>query len=291
MLLPCPFTVFEFRSLRNLDIDGDGIIDDDEYATVVRCGLVTAAIDLDGDGIIDDDEKAAAVRAGLKVTNDDGSVWERTADEPTEGNETDNSGQEHNSTFAQIEETPTHEEAPQQKRDDSKRMGAMWEAEEIVPAPELEKQAAECKRSGCTFLAREGLEYCCVRCHHDMGHGKNCAAQEAPKKGNTDSLSQGTVEVKRTVGTANLAAAESKLNSVKLPRSARRKLMLDAFVAVDPDDTDFAPRLDLRQEIETYVASCAQVQQLVNHVKNLDCMVVEKDDFEEIVQEWLDGAL
>jgi len=101
------------------------------------------------------------------------------------------------------------------------------------------------------------------------------------------------MEVEETTGTATLAAAESKLNADKMHdlRRAHRKLMLDAFVAVDPDDTEFAPRLDLRQEIETHVASCAQVQQLVNHVNNLDSMVVEKDDFQDIVQGWLDGTL
>ena len=88
-------------------------------------------------------------------------------------------------------------------------------------------------------------------------------------------------------------AVESKLNANKMHnlREAQMNAMLGAFDAVDPDETEFAPRLDLHKEIEKHVADCAQVQQLVDHVRNLDCMVVEKDDFEEIVQMWVDGTL
>ena len=88
-------------------------------------------------------------------------------------------------------------------------------------------------------------------------------------------------------------AVESKLNANKMQdlREAQMKSMLDAFDAVDPDETEFAPRLDLRKEIEKHVADCAQVQQLADHVKNLDCMVVEKDEYEDFVEMWVDGTL
>ena len=152
-----------FRCLGDLDIDGDGVVDDDEYATAVRAGLVTAALDLDGDGIIDESEKAAARRAGLILEGDP------TPDDPS-------------------------------------------------PAP-ADKSATE----------------------------------------NT--------------------------------RKEMEKTVLGAFDEVDPDGTEFAPRLDLRKAIEKHVAECAQVQQLADHVRNLDCMVVEKDDYEEIVENWVDGAL
>ena len=153
-----------FRCLGDLDIDGDGVIDDDEYATAVRAGLVTAALDLDDDGIIDESEKAAARRAGLTL-------------------------------------------------------------------PEAT--------------------------------------------------------------TVSDPAVESKLNTNKMHglREAQMNPMLGAFDAVDPDETEMAPRLDLRKEIEKHVAACAQVQQLADHVRNLDCMIVEKDEFEEIVQMWVDGTL
>merc|ERR1712166_353324 len=59
-IIPKAQLIDEFvNCLGDLDINGDGVIDDDEYATAVRAGLVTAALDLDGDGIIDESRGGA----------------------------------------------------------------------------------------------------------------------------------------------------------------------------------------------------------------------------------------
>jgi len=268
------------RCLGTLDIDGDGIIDDDEYATAVRCGLVTQALDLDGDGIIDDEElaaagdpsaggdgiiedeeHAAAVRCGLGSTVGQTEITAQARD-----NQTKNTGKAQAAASTPTNHSP---HVPGAAR---------------TAALEADQEAFNNRRAA----QRKQLEILETR-KRDYAKSMNAISQvteeKRPAQANTTVIVTAKVEVD--------AAVESKLNADKMHdlRRAHRKLMMDAFVAVDPDDTEFAPRLDLRQQIETHVADCAQVQQLANHVRHLDCMVVEKDDFEDIVQEWVDGKL
>lgn len=38
--------------------------------------------------------------------------------------------------------------------------------------------ASKCIRNGCLYKRREGMEYCCVRCSNDKGHGPLCASNQ-----------------------------------------------------------------------------------------------------------------
>ena len=297
VLLPCPFILFEFRCLGTLDIDDDGIIDDDEYATAVRCGLVTQALDLDGDGIIDDEEVAAAVscaaaaaeRAGLEVVDQSAGGDGIIDDEEHAAAVSCGLG----STVAKTEITA------QAGDDQTKNTGKAQAAASIptnhslhVPgaartaALEADQKAFNERRAA----QQKQLEILETK-KRDYSKRTNAISEVAEEKRPAHENTTVIVTAKMEVEVD--AAVESKLNADKMHdlRRAHRKLMMDAFVVVDPDDTEFAPRLDLRQQIETHVADCAQVQQLADHVRHLDCMVVEKDDFEEIVQEWVDGTL
>ena len=65
------------------------------------------------------------------------------------------------------------------------------------------------------------------------------------------------------------------------------EFLLGVFDEVDEDETGFAPRLDLRTKVDTYIPRNAMVQHLSDTIRALDVMILERDDFEEIVQEWL----
>ena len=73
--------------------------------------------------------------------------------------------------------------------------------------------------------------------------------------------------------------------------TVEQKLGLDfmtkIFDDLDEDDTEMATRLDLRQKIDEYVPMDSQLQQLSDKIRAIDGMIVERDDYVEIVEEWL----
>jgi len=61
----------------------------------------------------------------------------------------------------------------------------------------------------------------------------------------------------------------------------------DAFDMVDEDGAGLAPRLDLRKKVDEFVPQCAEVQKLSDTIRALDAMIVEKEEFEEFVDQWV----
>ena len=74
-------------------------------------------------------------------------------------------------------------------------------------------------------------------------------------------------------------------------RESQEHALLKAFEELDVDDTEFAPRLDLRKQVQKFVPKCAEVQQLVEYIMNLDVMIIEKEDYESYVHDWVEGEL
>ena len=63
--------------------------------------------------------------------------------------------------------------------------------------------------------------------------------------------------------------------------------LLIEFDKMDEEETGFVPRLDLRLHLENnLLPNMPQIAGLVERIKNLDAMILEKDDFEEILEEW-----
>jgi len=66
---------------------------------------------------------------------------------------------------------------------------------------------------------------------------------------------------------------------------------MEAFDECDTEETEFVPRLDLRKHLDSMAdAKYPLVAELAAQIKALDVMIVERDDFEEMVEEWLPGA-
>ena len=56
---------------------------------------------------------------------------------------------------------------------------------------------------------------------------------------------------------------------------------------MDEEETGFVPRLDLRLHLENnLLPNMPQIASLIELIKNLDTMILEKDDFEELIEEW-----
>ena len=66
--------------------------------------------------------------------------------------------------------------------------------------------------------------------------------------------------------------------------------LLKVFDEVDEDETGFAPRLDLRTRVDDYIPRNPRVQELSDTIRALDVMILERDDYIEIVEEWLRGG-
>lgn len=73
----------------------------------------------------------------------------------------------------------------------------------------------------------------------------------------------------------------------KLQSSLLRDKVIAAFEAVDEDETDMVPRLDLRKKLDHVAKSEPRVKSLAELMKSLDQMVVERDEYEDLVDNWL----
>jgi len=59
------------------------------------------------------------------------------------------------------------------------------------------------------------------------------------------------------------------------------------FDDLDEDETEMVPRLDLRTRIDNFLAENAAIQGLSDTIRAMDAMIVERDEFLEICEEWL----
>jgi len=67
--------------------------------------------------------------------------------------------------------------------------------------------------------------------------------------------------------------------------------VMEAFDEMDEEGTEFVPRLDLRKHLDTIAESkYPLVAELAAEVRALDAMILEREDFQEMVEEWLPGA-
>jgi len=60
------------------------------------------------------------------------------------------------------------------------------------------------------------------------------------------------------------------------------------FGAVDVDNTGYATRLDLRQNVQKLIAKCDSASELVARIKGIKGALVEKSVYHSQVQAWLD---
>jgi len=79
---------------------------------------------------------------------------------------------------------------------------------------------------------------------------------------------------------------EEAVESVTFEQIGKENLM-KAFDDVDEDEAGIAPRLDLRKQVDTFVPRCADVQNLSDDVRALDAMIIEREEYEEVVDAWL----
>jgi len=72
-------------------------------------------------------------------------------------------------------------------------------------------------------------------------------------------------------------------------RSEMYQNLIEAFDKLDEEGAEMAPRLDLRQSVDTFIPECVDVQELSDTVRNLDAMIVERDEYVELVDAWKDA--
>ena len=87
------------------------------------------------------------------------------------------------------------------------------------------------------------------------------------------------------------------LEQRKLSRFAKQEVehstlsldsLLQIFDKIDEDGTEFVPRLDLRLKIDSCIERDPRARALSEIIKALDCMILERDDFIEMVNNWLE---
>lgn len=82
-------------------------------------------------------------------------------------------------------------------------------------------------------------------------------------------------------------AAKSSPASVCVDMAA----LLKIFDAVDQHETGFATRLDLKQRIDDLVGEDSFLQRLSDTIGEMEAMIMERDEFEDIVEHWLTERL
>jgi len=73
-------------------------------------------------------------------------------------------------------------------------------------------------------------------------------------------------------------------------RKALLQDLMQAFDNLDEDGAELAPRLDLRKQVDGFVPGCADVQELSDSVRGLDAMIVEREEYEELVNRWIESV-
>jgi len=95
-------------------------------------------------------------------------------------------------------------------------------------------------------------------------------------------VEEAVAEVEAAVKGAEAAAAGEGRS-----KQSFKEDLLKAFDLVDEDGAGLAPRLDLRKKVDEFVPLCADVQQLSDSVRGLDAMIVEREEYEDLVEQWM----
>jgi len=107
------------------------------------------------------------------------------------------------------------------------------------------------------------------------------------------------VEQSTEVSPRSMREQRELLRQHELSRSPKREaeqrplsleFLLQIFDEVDEDGTEFASRLDLRLKVDTHIKRDPRAQSLSNAIRALDCMIMERDDFIDMVNDWLEIA-
>lgn len=73
----------------------------------------------------------------------------------------------------------------------------------------------------------------------------------------------------------------------KGPYRASKEEMLAVWELADPEDAEIVPRLDVRVQVDILVKKDPSLRSLSRTISNLNTMLLEKDEYEELVDEWL----
>merc|ERR1712166_1234711 len=84
-----------------------------------------------------------------------------------------------------------------------------------------------------------------------------------------------------------IIVASTSEHVVELSENMDLKFLAKVFDELDEDETEMCPRLDLRKRIETYVHMDSRIQLLVDMIRNLDAMIVDRDEYLVLVGEWI----
>merc|ERR1711865_63955 len=100
-------------------------------------------------------------------------------------------------------------------------------------------------------------------------------------------------EIEVEVKAPKFGKSKANLNhdQLKQLRESKQHALIDVFDELDEDGTEFAPRLDLRKAVEKHVPQCAEAQKLADYIRQLDVMIIEKEDYEGFVEQWVEGTL
>jgi len=143
---------------------------------------------------------------------------------------------------------------------------------------------------GCVAWAR------CKETGTAQFYGTNCFGNTRSLEGSTagwTTYTNGTIE--DILGPPQQEAApappepEAPVAEPMKPRAEVYADLMNAFDLVDEDEAELAPRLDLRKQIDTFIPAMPAVQKLSDTVRNMDAMIVEREDYEEVVKAWLES--
>lgn len=90
------------------------------------------------------------------------------------------------------------------------------------------------------------------------------------------------------------APSQATAKPTESPDAGRRmmhQLMMEAYTTADPDNNEFVPKNALIAEVKKCVAGHPEVEQLLHLLTGVTSVVLDRDEFDELVIDWLKGKL
>jgi len=98
---------------------------------------------------------------------------------------------------------------------------------------------------------------------------------------------QSTDLSKNISGSATPPPAHKGASAGVKPYRASKAVIYAAYDLADPEMAEIVPRLDVSIEVDKIVAKDPTVQALAHKITAFDAILLEKDEYEELVNEWL----